>query len=343
MRGIAMLLVLGACADDATTRPTCELDGGTIVVTGEITQGAEVAVGAAVSVPHKIVTRVDSEPDILITRVDVGGVSARRTTGDLWEADLFPSDLDENREEGQNIARVPVTAYDYCGNPHLIDTAVLPVGTVRVSGLELDVSLDPECSVPTSGAISPLIHITADPSSLSAAVTLRTSLGTIDGAGSEKTLTLRQAVDGVEATAHLVPGATPGLAILTASGDGSSATPETVQVVAPPSFTGPSGPLARGIDYTAFVTTLGNLDRCLIQEVIPAASTVTFTEPPLGEVTGTVLFERDDPLTCGDLETASFTIRFAIDAPDGSAVVVRCFDTHGASQLATFSVATAAR
>ena len=337
---ITALLATTGCVADSQSVPCEERDLATNV-TGDITEGKEVPPGIEPQLPHKVVALIRS--DVLIHGVRVGGVPARLAdaNGQRWEAQLFQADLEAHRQP-DGVARLDVVATDLCDTSHPIDQVAIALGPapgVSVSELALAAEHVPdwECSVPTAGGVTPLIRVTASPASAGASVTLRVSSGSFAGGSAEQTLRLIETGDHAQATTFYLPGAA-GTAVITASGKGATATPLVIHVVSGPSITAPATTLQRGLSYGVTVSSRGNLETCLVEEVIPGAAIVTAIEPALGMISGetTVL---TDPVTCEGEERLRLTVQFVDGAPDGGAITLRCFDTHGQAAQTTFQVA----
>lgn len=336
------LLGLAGCVADSQSAP-CEEGGIAANVTGEITEGKEVLPGSEPPIPHKVTVLIRS--DVLIQEVRVGDVPARLTdaAGQRWEAQLFQADLEAHRQTDE-VSRLDVVATDLCNTSHPIDQASIALGPapgVAVSELAITEEHVPdwECSVPIARGVTPLIRVTASSASVGASVKVGTSSGSFAGGSAEQTLKLIDAGDHAEATTFFVPGAV-GTAVITAAGKGDTATPLVVRVVDGPSITAPATALQRGLGYGATVSTAGNLDTCLVEEVVPGTAIVTAIEPALGIISGQTSV-RADPVTCDVEERVRLTVQFVDDAPAEAAVTLRCFDTYGQAAATTFTVAPA--
>ena len=340
MRSVLLfsLLVLGCTPPTEAEECTATVDGGASPVHGEIIEGKEGAPGATLSGPHKGVVLVHTT--IPIVEVRVGGVPARLTSvgEQRWEAQLFTNDLEAHRENG--LAQLDVIATDRCGRNYTLDTASIALGPapgIAVTGLVITESHTPaECYVPSGGVNASLVDVTAELASTGAKVTLHASQGLFDDGTATREVVLVNAGAKAHASAFFVPGAA-GSATLTATALGASADPVSLLVVDAPTLTGPTNPMVRGVTYTTTVTTAGNLDTCVIEEIVAGAATVNELEPTAGPVTGTVSI-RQSPMSCTALERARFSITFDAAAPDGAAVTLRCYDTYNRSVASTFAV-----
>jgi hypothetical protein len=340
---VMTLLIMAGCVADSQSAP-CEEGDPAGSVTGDITEGKEVLPGIEPRLPHKVVVLIRS--DVLIQEVRVGDVPARLidAAGQRWEAQLFQADLEAHRQ-ADSVSRLDVVATDLCDTSHPIDQVAVALGPapgVSVSELAITEEHAPdwECSVPIAGGVTPLIRVTASPASVGASVTVRASSGSFAGGSGEQTLTLIDAGDRAQATTFFLPGAA-GTAVITAAGKGATATPLAVRVVDRPSITAPATALQRGLGYGVTVSTAGNLETCLVEEVVPGAAIVTAIEPALGIISGQTSV-RADPVSCDSEERLRLTVQFVDDAPDEAAVTLRCFDTYGQAAQATFAVAPAA-
>jgi hypothetical protein len=312
-------------------------------VTGEITQGKVVLPGSELVLPHKVVVLIHS--DVLIDGVTVGGTPARLTDAALqqWEALLSQADLERNRAQGAAEAALEVSAIDLCKTSHPIETAMIALGpspNIAVSELELAEQHEPmsDCSIPTGGSVRPILRVTASIASVGAKVTVRASQGLFAEGTASAELTLANANTRAEAMTFFVPGDAPGTAVITASGKGSTATPIVFHVVDRPVIAAPTTALERDVTYHATVSTLGNLESCLVEAAVTGAATVTIVEPDLGVITD-VTSVREDPLSCAGIERVRVAVRFEASAPAGAAVTLRCFDTYGRDQSKTFTIA----
>lgn len=337
------LLAMAGCVADSQSAP-CEEGGIAANVTGEITEGKEVLPGSELKIPHKVAVLIRS--DVLLQEVRVGDVPARLTdaAGQRWEAQLFQADLEAHRQTDE-VSRLDVLATDLCNTSHPIDQASIALGPapgVAVSELAITEEHVPdwECSVPVASGVTPLIRVTASPASVGASVTVGASSGSFAGGSAQQTLKLIDAGERAEATTFFVPGAV-GTAIITAAGKGATATPLVVRVVDRPSITAPATALQRGLAYGVTVSTVGNLETCLVEEVVPGTAIVTAIEPALGIISGQTSV-RTDLVSCDSEERLRLTVQFVDDAPDQAAVTLRCFDTYGQAAQATFEVAPAA-
>jgi hypothetical protein len=281
------LLALAGCVVDSQSAP-CE-GGVAASVTGEITEGKEVRPGIEPQLPHKVAVLIRS--DTLIQEVRVGDVPARLVdvAGQRWEAQLFQADLEAHRQ-ADHVSRLDVVATDLCDTRHPIDQASIALGPapgVAVSELAIAAEHVPdwECSVPVASGVTPLIRVTASPASAGASVTVRASSGSFSGGSAEQTLMLVDAGDHAQATTFFLPGAA-GTAVITAAGKGATAAPLVVRVVDGPSITAPATALQRGLGYGVTVSTTGNLETCLVEEVVAGAAIVTAIEPALGVISG---------------------------------------------------------
>lgn len=326
-------LVLAAAGCVVESERDCPADVGIADVTGVITEGKSVTEPAALTLPHKVVVAIDSKR--AVRSVTVGGQPARLTDNtqqlQRWEALLDRVELEANQAEGSDIAVLGVIVTDVCGGTATLGAratiALGPRPNLQVMGLTLDPVVEPdgEC-LPSGGTASARVLVTATLASRGAKVTLRASQGHFaNGAGTIE-LPLAAAATRSEATTYFTAD-TPGSAILSASAPGANQEPRVLTIAGPPAMTGPDAPLRRGLAYTTTVTTAGNLDRCAIEEVIEGAATVTLTHPNLGRILGERSV-RESPLSCAALEVVQASVRFDAGAPDGSAVTLRCFDTH---------------
>lgn len=338
-------LVGPACSPSATS--VCKGDdaGTNGVVSGEITVGKQLVAGSELVLPYKVVVLLHS--NVLIDRVTVGGTPARLTDATLqqWEALLAQSDLEANRAPGASEAALAVSAIDLCGTPHPIETANVALGpsaNIAVSDLTILERHDPadDCSIPTGGSIRPLLRFTASAASVGSKITVGTSLGLLAEGTTTADLMLTNAGDHAEAMTFLVPGEVAGTAVITARGKGDTATPAVLHIVAGPVISAPVTSLQRGVAYNATISSLGNLDRCVIEESNTGFATVTVIEPDVGVITD-VKSIREKLLACDTIELDRVSVRFSPATPDGAAVTLRCFDTYGRDQAKTFTVAPA--
>lgn len=338
MKTTAILsIVLIGCAVPKTEQAECSSDA-PADIHGEIVEGKEVPLGTTVVVPHKVAVLVHTE--IPIVEVRVGGVPARLSSvaEQRWEAQLFTNDLEEHREN--DVANMEVVALDRCGHTYTLDSASIALGPapgIAVKDLVVTESHTPaECYVPSGGSNASLLDVAAQLASTGAKVTLHASGGAFDNGTATREVTLTNGGTDARASTFYVPG-TAGTATITAIANGATATPISLLVVDPPAFTGPSGALVRGVTYTATFSTAGNLDSCVIEEVVTGAASVNELEPDAGPVTGTVSVHQT-PMSCAALERARFSVAFGSAAPDGAAVTIRCYDTYSRVVSGTFTV-----
>ncbi|HWO27008.1 MAG TPA: hypothetical protein VNO30_50105 [Kofleriaceae bacterium] len=327
--------VLLGCAP-RTEEAECEVTR--LPITGEIVEGKEIPVGSTVVIPHKVAVLVHTT--VPIVEVRVGNVPAQLTSvgQQRWEAQLFTNDLEAKRQG--DTARLDVTALDRCGTEVTLDTASIALGPapgIAVQDLTLsEIHAPAECYLPSGGSASALVQVSAHPASAGAKVTLHASMGSFDNAAGTVELVLQNTGGNASTQSFFVPDKA-GAVTITASAKGASATPLIIPIADPPVFTAPTTALARGVGYTATVSTVGNLDSCLTEEVIAGASTVTLLEPDLGVLNGSVSV-REVPMSCTAMERVRFEVRFGAAALDGSAVTLRCFDTFGRGTSVTFAV-----
>jgi hypothetical protein len=198
-----------------------------------------------------------------------------------------------------------------------------------------------ECSVPLSGQVQAVLHITASKSSVGATVTLQTSQGTFAGGTSTQSLILMASEEQAEQTTFLIP-QRAGLAVVSASAVGAVAKPVVVPVTPPPEISAPVTSLKRGVNYAVTVRSSGHLRNCTLQHAISAATaTIEVVKPDSlkgGLDNNKSLKQRGDCLTD---EIVELNVSFSTGTPDDAAVTIRCFDTFGQTASTTFQVVKA--
>lgn len=333
------LLAVAGCHVAASEVDGCGGAAGSPAVSGTITKGKEFLPGSSVPSPLEVDVRLQTE--VAISSVTVGTVAADLSDANLsvWKANVYATDLEQRRQGDEAV--LDVTATDLCGGVHPIDTIHVPLGPapgVLVSDLSLTAAVTPswECSLPADQSAPALVTVHASKASAGAVVTLQANQGTFSGGTTTVDATLFPAGDEAAATAYYLP-EKAGTAALLATAKGALSVPLVFAVVDRPVIDPPPAALARGAAYEATVRTRGNLVSCSVEQGVPGAATVTVVDPPLGPVTGTVGVKQA-PVSCAEIETATVSVAFATDAPDGAAVTLRCLDGFGQEGSATFAV-----
>lgn len=321
----------------------CDPGGVGVTVSGAVLEGKGIKTPPAA----EFLVRVQLKTNVIIDKLSVGQAPAVLTGAatNIWEAKVFPQDLEAARLPDDNRALLEIIATDLCGYDHFIHTIEVPLGPalgVAVSDLALDVVPTPadECSIPLDQSAPALVRVRASAASAGAPVTLKATQGKLiaDGAtDATASLILQKAEDGARAQAYFLPSAA-GTVVFTASAKGSLADPVTIRVVAPPERDAPTDPLTRDITYSVVFRSRGNLEECLLEETIPGAAEVLVVFPALGALTD-VVSVLQDPKTCDDTETVKMSVKFGAATPDGAALTIRCFDTFGQGEKATLAVA----
>lgn len=216
-----------------------------------------------------------------------------------------------------------------------------PTPEKPIENLTLEVIPTPsdECYLPESGGLA-LVRVTASAASAGATVTVKANQGELSGSTGDdiSTKLVLQANGGVSiAEAYFAP-AKAGLVLFTAGGNGATAAPVTIPVVAAPEVDGPSAPLARNVTSTLSFRTEGNFEVCEISETAAGAADVFLLVPNLGKLVGSASVLQT-PKACSATEIVNLSVRFAPSTPDGAKVVIRCRDTFGQVVPAVVSVA----
>lgn len=321
----------------------CDAEGVGVTVNGTVLAGK----GITTPPTAEFLVRVQIKTNVVIDKLTVGKASAVLTNAatNIWEATVFPQDLEDARLADDNRALLEIVATDLCGFGHPITTIDVPLGPalgVAVSDLTIEIVPAPadECAIPLDQSAPALVRVRASAASAGAPVTVKATQGKLIAEGATDTtasLVLQKAGNEAQAQAYFLPGAS-GTAVFTASAKGSLADPVTIRVVGPPEKDAPADPLTRDITYSAVFRSRGNLDECLLEETIPGAAEVLLVSPALGALTD-VVSVLQEPKTCDDTETVKMTVRFSAAAPDGAALTIRCFDTFGQEAKAALAVA----
>jgi len=363
---LAGLFLIFACNNQGHHPAACD-DASASAVTATITQGKGLPAGSAPvsTFPYTVVVRTTS--GVLVEAVRVGGVSATLTNAEdqEWTAQLSSSDLEANRGAGASEANLEVTAKTVCSDDYTsaLDETVVPLGPapgLAVAGLGVAVEYvgsassggggaggdggSPEvCSVPVDQSVAALIRITAAVGSEGAKVTAQTSTGSfVGGTDHSVELTLQKSNGQAEALAYWLP-SIAGQTVVTAFAAGSTAPPRSLLVVAAPAIHGPTIEFERGVTYPATIRTSGELDSCVLEEILPGAATVQFVDPALGKLDRVIsLIKASDAFACEEPKAFQLQIEFGETAKDGTEGVLRCFDSFGQEGDFTFAVAPSA-
>lgn len=345
-KSISALIFQAFCATIVLPTLSCQLseeatvcdDTAVAAPAGEITQG-EAPLTVKVSAPYTVrgVLRSKRAIDLLT----IGGVPASNaaagTNFSSWTVTLQAPDLEANRTEGTSEAKLDVVAYDVCGDATDIASTSLNIGPstgVPVKNLTLEVQIPKdECYLPASKGASALVRVAADREFAGASVTLFASAGTLSAT------TVQLLDDGVQASSFVTfTTETPGIATLSAVGQGAPAEPVEILVAGAPTVSPTQEAAIRGISSSVYVTSHGNLDTCMVERTYPSNTKVTLVKPKLGVVTSSKSVNSKDH-DCTTAETLRFQVLFDVNTPDGATVTIRCDDTFLQEGEATVTVA----
>jgi hypothetical protein len=347
-RLLAAALPLLACGVATSERSACEgVDAGANVesdagtIAGSFNERPVPPAGGAVPTTFPITISVLLRSDYLIAGVTIGDRQARLkdAKGSEWEAKLYADDLESNRVGNQ--AHLTARATDLCGRTYVLDDEITiplgPAAPLTISDLKIEPELSPsdECSVPVDGRVQPLIGVSADLASAGATVRLQASQAGLTGKSVTVDLTLIAAGARARASAFFVP-QSPGYAVFTAAGPGSSAKPVVVLVVDRPEMTA-LPPLLAGVDHFVTVRSAGNLATCVTEDVGAGHATVNIVGHAPDEFNGPVSVKRPPPVSCDEPEIVRVKVAFAKDSPAGSAVRLRCWDSFGQEASQTYT------
>lgn len=270
-----------------------------------------------------------------VERLLVGPVEATPSGPNFaeWTATLTSGQLEALRGAGGSaeFAEVPLVAEDACGGRHLGAPLAVrvdaPAGTTA-PGLSVEVSLadGEDCYLPVSGSVAARVDLRAPLASAGVRVGLDSAVaGEFVGLDSEGRIRLEADAGAGEAraTALFRPTGEGGLGLVAEAGASFAVDGSGLVAVAAPKFSGAAGSIPVGVSALVRAATDGRLERCWAEAAQPGLVSVS------GGGSADLLVEDalfDAPQCEQDV---IFDVSFDGAAPFGTAVVIRCRDSHG--------------